>query len=276
MKARSSEVFANDWYYRALVRLTMVSALLAFPVHAQAPGTPGDGTNDKARQAQVFADQAYDAFQKQDWPKAVAMYLESFKLVPTPDVLFNVAVIYDRKMKDKAQAVEFYKRHNAASDTKPELVARATTRIAELSRVESANAPALATAPVAVATVNKPSEANGLLIAGIATGAAGVAGLGVGTGFGVLAISKMNQARALGCEKAGCPDKASADKSREAFFAGTTATVAFVAGGALAALGLTFILLAPKSNDPAQKAVTLQLNPVVGSAMTGLTVSGSF
>ncbi len=267
---------ANAWFHRAFVWLALAGFLCASAALAQATGTPSDSSSDKSRQAQFFADQAYEAFQKEDWPKAVAMYLESFKLVPTPDVLFNVAVIYDRKVKDKAQALEFYKRHNAASDTRPELLARATTRMAELSRVEPAKNSVLAVSPVPAATVSKPSDSNGLLIAGIATGAAGVAGLGVGTGFGVLAISKMNQARALGCEKAGCPDKTSADKSREAFFAGTTATVAFVAGGALAALGLTFILLAPKSTEAVPAAVTLQLGPAVTPAMTGLTVSGAF
>jgi hypothetical protein len=64
-----------------------------------APGlASGEPTGTPAERAQVYADLGYAAYQKADWNKAIEMYLESYKLSSTADLLFNIAVIYDRKL----------------------------------------------------------------------------------------------------------------------------------------------------------------------------------
>jgi hypothetical protein len=79
----------------------------------------------------------------------------------------------------------------------------------------------------------------GLVIAGV-----GVVGLGIGAVFGLQAVKKKGDAGCNGvdCRQAG----ASAKTLRDAQAEGTISTVAFIAGGVLAAGGLTLFLVAPR------------------------------
>ncbi|MFZ5440317.1 MAG: tetratricopeptide repeat protein [Myxococcota bacterium] len=260
----------RKWFSIVALALTMSQQVLA----ADVPPPPN---GDRAQQAQYYVDLGYAAYQREEWSKAIALYLESYKAVPSPDVLFNIAVIYERKLGNKAQALEYYQRHNAATDARPELVAKATARIDELSREASSPkvttpTPAVtATAPAPAAS--KGSAKTGLLIGGIASSALGLAGLGVGAGFGVSAIGKMDAAKAEGCAQGACPDAASAALVRGAFADGNVATIGFVAGGVLVAAGITFFALSASSDAP---ATAIHLTPTFGRDSGGFALSGSF
>lgn len=82
---------------------------------------------------------------------------------------------------------------------------------------------------------------------GIAVGAVGVVGIGVGTGFGLVAMGKHDDAAARCPEPDPCGDRAAAQAWSDATTAGTVSTVAFVAGGVLAAGGAALWLTAPSS-----------------------------
>lgn len=107
---------------------------------------------------------------------------------------------------------------------------------------------------------------NGMRTAGLSTLGVGVAGIVVGAVFGGLALGKKNDA-APDClpdfSKCTSAGKALVD---DGLTFGTVSTVAFVAGGVLAAAGLTLFLLAPSSN----KHVTAFVSP------TGVFVGGVF
>ena len=106
---------------------------------------------------------------------------------------------------------------------------------------------------------------------GITSLAVGGAAVGVGAFLGLRASSQWSDV------KAGCPDFASGrcsdpalvQKSESAHGSATAATVLFVAGGAVAAGGLTMLLLAP-SSSLATSRITLQ------PAMGGALIDGTF
>ena len=92
---------------------------------------------------------------------------------------------------------------------------------------------------------DKPS---GLKIAAIATGAAGVVGLGVGGVTGLLSLLKHNQANG-DCPSNPCMSPKGVDEHNEAFSLGTISTVAFAVGGAVLATGVVLWFVAPKSGE---------------------------
>jgi hypothetical protein len=84
-------------------------------------------------------------------------------------------------------------------------------------------------------------------IAGFSVGALGI---GVGTVFGVLSMSKHNQAKS-DCSTPNCPTAAGQSEWSDAYTFGNVATAAFIVGGVGLAAGVTFWLVAPK---PAESA----------------------
>ena len=117
-----------------------------------------------------------------------------------------------------------------------------------------------------VATTNGMSAG---AIAGLSLGAVGVAGLIVGTVFGVRAVTIGDQSErcTLGPAGTGCP-RAAVDRQDDARQAGTAATVSFAIGGALLAGGVTLFLLAPRAKSAPR---TMQLR--VGNP---LSIAGVF
>ncbi len=96
----------------------------------------------------------------------------------------------------------------------------------------------------------------------------GVAGLGAGAIFGLLAASSKSDSDPL-CPQ---PNLCSPDGVRlrdQAIVRGNVSTIAFVAGGVLAAAGVTFLVLAPKRQ--AQVAATVA--PTMGGALTSVQVT---
>lgn len=109
--------------------------------------------------------------------------------------------------------------------------------------------------------------------AGIVVGAAGVVAVGVGTFFGLRAISKKNDADAR-CEAAGTPGASCADErgvalNDEAQEAATLSNVLVIGGAALVVTGVVLYLTAPSPETP---SVALQSNGVA----TRVLVEGAF
>ena len=139
-------------------------------------------------------------------------------------------------------------------------------------KLEDAPATTTTNDHVAIGTVTPPppppedsGRGNGVRIAGLTTLGVGVAGIIVGGIFGGLAIGKKNDAAPnctsdfSRCNSAG---KASVD---DAMTFGTISTIGFIAGGVLAATGITIFLVAPKSAH-----VTAAFSPF------GATLRGTF
>ncbi|HEX6764569.1 MAG TPA: hypothetical protein VF103_03805 [Polyangiaceae bacterium] len=91
-------------------------------------------------------------------------------------------------------------------------------------------------------------------------GGAGVVGLGIGTAFGLSAISKNKKSNSEGCSGNECSPEA-AEIRKEARSAGTASTIAFAAGGALLAAGVVVYFTAPSAGPTNERKLGLALGP---------------
>ena len=97
-------------------------------------------------------------------------------------------------------------------------------------------------------------------------------GLAIGAAFGIAAINQNNASYANGCVNNQCPpDGLSARHSAQDD--ATASTVAFVAGGVLAAAGVVLVLVAPTSGPSRGR---LELGPLVGQNSAGAMLGGSW
>jgi hypothetical protein len=110
---------------------------------------------------------------------------------------------------------------------------------------------------------------------GLVAGGAGVVALGVGTYFGVDAISKNDASNRAGCIGNVCPAGSAYNTRETARSAATVSTALLVAGGLLAAGGATLWLFAPR-REAATPVQTLQVVPVALVGGGGVTVGGAW
>lgn len=123
---------------------------------------------------------------------------------------------------------------------------------------------------------------------GAAIGAAGlgVAGIALGTAFGVAALSRWGEARRGHCDAENRCDDAGLSLHRDASTMAHVSTAGFVAGGAgLVGAAVLWLTASPRSaadpgGDDARAArktgILREVTPVVGSTFGGLSISGSF
>ncbi len=108
----------------------------------------------------------------------------------------------------------------------------------------------------------------GQKVGALAIGGVGIAGIAVGSVFGVLASSAWNKSKSE-CSATSCPPdghaQAVADHTTTVTF-GTVSTVAFIAGGVLAAGGVVLFLTAPR----------VRIEPSLGPASAGVLMRGEF
>ena len=98
-------------------------------------------------------------------------------------------------------------------------------------------------------------------ILALATGGLGVVGLGVGSAFGLVAMSKKSDAQNV-CPHV-CTDQAGATKWRDAKSAGNLSTVAFIVGGAaLAGAAVLWLTAKTEANEAPRAQVGLGLSGV--------------
>jgi hypothetical protein len=101
-----------------------------------------------------------------------------------------------------------------------------------------------APAPAALVTESRGHTAR---VTGLVIGATGAAGLAFGVVFGGMTISKWHQANSACPSHAGCSQSA-IGWDHDAMTDGTVSTISFIAGGVLAAAGVTLYLAAPKAD----------------------------
>jgi hypothetical protein len=107
------------------------------------------------------------------------------------------------------------------------------------------------------------------------TGGVGVAGIALGSIFGIMAMGDKNGAH---CDASGACDPSGLSSANSA---ATVSTVGFIAGGVLLAGGAALVLFGPSDGAPAAAApatggATLKVAPLVGSRDAGLVLGGSW
>jgi hypothetical protein len=149
---------------------------------------------------------------------------------------------------------------------------------------KAAPVPAAGTSPAGATPVGQPdippagdSGGGGIpwRTVGWITGGVGVAGLALGTVFGIMAMGDKNGAH---CDASGACDPG---KLSDANSAATISTIGFIAGGVLVAGGAALVLFGPSGNTASAApatgaATTLKLAPLVGARDAGLLLGGSW
>jgi hypothetical protein len=121
-----------------------------------------------------------------------------------------------------------------------------------------------------------PSDGISLRFLGIVVGGVGIVGLGMSAYFGLHAKSlDADSTRDGHCKPDNKCDATGYSLRSDAVNASNAATIALVAGGALAAAGVTLFLVgSPKEAKP--DAATVAATPVAGLGMAALLVQGRF
>lgn len=114
-------------------------------------------------------------------------------------------------------------------------------------------------------------------ILGLSLGGVGIVGIGLGTVFGVGAISKKGEAEDAGCDDETCPDAVAGGLRDDARTSGTISTIAFAVGAAAAATGVVLYFTAPKAppkeEEKPEVAWRAGVAPLVGGGNVRLEAS---
>jgi hypothetical protein len=282
-------------YASAIVSLTAAALLQLVPARALA-----DGGSVQA-DAQALVDRAYEEHAAGRYVEAVGSYLKAYELTKTTAILYNVAIIYDRSLHEPGLATEYYRRYVEARDATPDLVQRATERIAMLKKeieeeeakkvtelaappapaeTSQAATPALAppnAAPVPAPSAEAPAAASagsggsGLRTVGLVLGGVGLAGIGTSMALGLIAKNKDDEAN-ITCGPATCSTRQGFTAEHDAVSFATAATVTFIAGAAILASGVTLYVVAPRSRG----TPSLMLAPQVATRAAGVALYARF
>lgn len=105
-------------------------------------------------------------------------------------------------------------------------------------------------------------------IVGLSLGGVGIVGIGLGSVFGVTAMSQAKKAEDGGCVDEMCPSEAAGDDRDNARTSGTISTIAFAVGGAAAAAGVVLYFTAPprSADEKPQVAWRARAFPIAGGA----------
>ncbi len=259
--------------------LAVVALIIAGAVRADEP----------RERVEDYAARAYELVNKGQYNDAIALYLRGYQLTPTSALLFNIASIYDKRLQERELAADYYRRYLRAVDADPELAKKASARLEaikdELARAaqnravtvlpDPKSAPLVSPPPSAPLQVQEPASKAAPFptsrVAGIVVGAAGLAAVGVGLGFGASAKS-LNEKALTFCRGKTCWDQRGVDLTNQAKSAAMVATVSVAAGAAAFAAGLVLAIVAPGS--PTSGAVAWRVGPTVTPTSAGVFVAG--
>jgi hypothetical protein len=122
-----------------------------------------------------------------------------------------------------------------------------------------------------------PPGRNGMRVAGIAVGAAGIVSLGLGGVFGGLASASWSSSQNACATPTSCPNHAQAVSDyNTASSEALVSTIGFIAGGVLVAGGLVLVFTAPPRAKDAAPRATLQLAPTLARGAAGLNLRATF
>jgi len=114
-------------------------------------------------------------------------------------------------------------------------------------------------------------KASGARTAAYVTGAIGIVGLGIGSYFGVHAISKNSDAESFCAAGKTCTDERGVSLTNDAKHAAVAANIAITAGAAFVIAGLVLYL----TSEP-ERSARLELHPLLSRDVAGLGLGGAF
>jgi hypothetical protein len=116
-----------------------------------------------------------------------------------------------------------------------------------------------------------PSDGSTQRTIGLVAGGVGIAGIAVGSIFGVMAMGSESSSKNL-CPTSACTSAAAVSDDSNAKSQATVSTVAMIAGGVVLATGAVLFFTAPK----AKSATGIRVMPAIGAGEVGLRVGGAW
>jgi tetratricopeptide (TPR) repeat protein len=257
----------------------------------QAPVATEIGPSD-VELAEQYAAEGYEAYRVRDYGRAVTLYERALAAAPSPDIVYNIARVYDLGLLNRRTAIEYYERFLTDSGAASARFETASQRLEELRAAELASredelvdaiardfpldvseAPPPARAPP---TPQAPADVGlrPLELGAIALGGAGLVGVGVGVGFGLSARSRTDAWR-RDCDGNVCVSQHAVDAAKSAERRASVATIGFAAGGSLLALGAV-VWLIDAEGEESDEAAALRAWPVADGSSVGGSLRGSF
>jgi hypothetical protein len=141
--------------------------------------------------------------------------------------------------------------------------------ITNVAPITATAGPGVATAPMTNDT--PPAAPNGLRTAAYVTGAIGIVGLGVGSYFGVRAISKNNNAESFCPRGDKCDEPQGVALTNQAKNAAVASNITMAIGAAFVITGVVLYL----TREP-QRNARLEIHPMLGHDVAGLGLGGAF
>lgn len=142
----------------------------------------------------------------------------------------------------------------------------------EKARLEKVSFAQAATASSPSPSAEAAPRSAGMLIAGFVLAGVGVAGVAAGVGLGVSAISAKGEQEELCPSSIDCPDHAGALEAHDRAEAhGLGSTISFIAGGVLAAAGLSLIIVDRVAAGGVERAASIA--PIAGPGVAGLQLT---
>jgi hypothetical protein len=279
-------------------RLRRWATIGAASLALQFVGAPSRAAGPAAPSAEELADQAFKLQQAGEYAEAIGTYVRAYNLSPVGAILFNIATLYDRKLHERALAMEYFRRYLQAPDAEASFIQKATERLSVLKAevdaeerarraLPTATAPTAAPAPAPPAPTPPPvsppvthdasleetsSGGSGLHAAGLVVGITGIAGVGASMVLGLLAKNKNDEADKY-CGPTTCHDQRGVTLEQQTNTLGVAGTATFVAGAALVATGVTMYLLAPSRRAP---SAAIAIGPVAHSSAPGVKLDVTF
>jgi hypothetical protein len=273
----------------ATFQLTPQRAGAQTPAAASAPEAMEPGATDVTL-AERYAGEAFEAYRVRDYGRAVALYEQALAAAPSPDIVYNIARVYDIGLDNRRLAIAYYERYAADPAAAPDRLESARQRVEELRAAErttqgagSGTIDAIARefpldvpepAPAPLRPVRVRGGLRPLEVGAVALGSAGLIGVGVGVGFGLSARARTNTWQ-RDCDGNQCTSQRGVDAAKAAARRAEVATVGFAVGGGLIALGAVLWLIELDGERPDQ-ATELRVAPLVSRSSLGGSVTGDF
>ena len=217
---------------RALYLVILLAVLAPRPAHA----------DDKRSRAKHHVTEGLRAQDAGRYDEAIAHYNEAYRLVPHPEILFDLGQAY-RLAGDEDSALVYYRRYLAA-DPEGRVVEEARRWIAELEAAIDAREQAAAAAAAARRDRGRP-----LRIAGLASGGVGVVLVAVSVKLGVDArriSDELSQHEGAWTDAVLARQDEGERAERSMFVCAGAGAAALVAGGVLYLLGSRDAVVAPQ------------------------------
>ncbi len=259
--------------FSSLAVLAAIACLAWWP--ARAAGEESRGEADPAYREAFVAGRAH--FDSGEWAAARDAFQRAYDLQPTPLLLFNIASTY-RREDQQAQALAMYRKFLAEAAEDDELRPLAANVIAEIEAeleqdrtppAPAPPAPAPPAAPLINDAVSRPAPApNAGRTLRLAGGGFAVAG-GLLLGWGAFeAVRARGHADYVNDVPAGTPwSYELQDRYDQSQRGNVRATVAWFAGGAALATGVTLYLVGRRAKNRERLVVAPSLTPRQGQIL---------